>query len=220
MAIRDEKRSSDVILGDALYHRVALLSDPDAAHIAALVEPLENKLREMQQQREQREREEIIAKAKRDMAALQADAELRMTELEVLGAVKKQRGQPAYKACFPNGLVWLVGLRGKRQHEETKLLVAALVREHPAIAKKRKQALLDKSSAALAAEKGHRDAELAVVVATRDEQLVRSELVLQLRRNEGALLSLFASHVRARSFFRKVERQKSTPQPADPVDEP
>jgi hypothetical protein len=147
--------------------------------------------------------------ALRNRAEYLHDDAQRTCELEVLAVVSKDRALPAYRTVYIWWFSALVALTGEEQEREVVKMCAALETEHPEVAKKYKKNLLKLAAEATAAEKALRQADTDASHAFVAEVQARSTLVDQLRRNEGALISLFPrDKKRVRLYYRVRRPQK------------
>ena len=207
MAIRDESSSTTELLRDSRYHRAALTSDPQTVDLAAPVKKVAALLKSRRDEHDEAEdlRAEHLAILIR--TDLELDEKLRVVELETLAAVGKNRQDPRYQATFSRGLSYVIALRGTDEALEVRAIHKALAGHLPELAKRHGKALEALAANTEVAEAKWRQSVIEAGAAAVAEQLARGELVLQLRKNEGALLSIYPGDKRrVRSFFRTVRR--------------
>lgn len=214
--IRSEDTSTAEVLRDGRYHHSALLADPEAAHLAA---PIKQRIETLVKARTETEAADAVRQEKqalRDRAEYLHDDLHRACELEVLGLVKKNRAATAYRQTYRQGFSGLIALSGEEQEREVKEMVKGLEAAFPDLGKKYKKDLLKRAADAAAAARALAEAETGAAHAFAAEVLCRGELARQMRRNEGALLSLFPDDkALVRLYFRNRRRPaKDEPTPA------
>jgi hypothetical protein len=208
MSIRDESTSSNEILRDARFHRAALHSDSEAKHLVDAVAKSMDALKKRRNASEDAEEQRIDALAALLRVDFDLDEQIRGLELEVLGAVSKNRADAGYKAIFPRGLSSLVGLRGEDEAREVRAMLPKLKEHFPKLAKAREADLEKLAASSIAAEKAWKDAETQAAHVFADEVIARTELVRQLQKNEGALVALYPGQKgKVRSYFRPTRRR-------------
>ena len=228
--IRNERTGTEELLRDGRFHYAALLADPDTAHLAP---PVKTKLDSLTQAHSTTEAADLVRIEKQALAVRAEyvhDQKHSVVELLVLGVVKRKRELPPYRDVYPDGLTGLTGLSGAEQERAVGDMVDELAIHHPEIHLKYSKELLKLAADATAAEKAHTDAEAKVNRTFAQEQSARSELSLLLRKNEGALISLFPhDHTLTRLYYRPRPKKRAaakaplsphasapTPQPAQP----
>lgn len=205
----NEERSTEEILRDARYHHAALLADPTTQHLAAAVKQRVEALRKAAGLADAADSLRQEKQALRNLAEFVHDDAQRACELEVFAAVRKDRAQPAYRDLYPDGFSGLIARQGADQEREVVKMCDALTTHHPELAKKYKKDLLKLAAEATAAEVALDQAETDASHAFVAEVRSRSELIEQLRRNEGALITLFPSDKgRIRLYYRSRRRPK------------
>lgn len=208
--ILDEQRGTGEIIRDARYHHAALLADPATQHLAAAVKQRVERLQKAEQATVAADGLRLEQQALRARAEFLHDDLHRGCELEVLVVVRKDRSLPAYTAVYRDGLSALISLVGEEQEREVVKMCDALQAEHPQIAKKYKTDLLKLAQQASAAQKALLQAETDATHAFVAEVSARKDVSEQLRRNEGALLSLFPlDRNRVRLYYRDRRKLKS-----------
>lgn len=215
--IRDENTGTEELLRDARYHYAALLADPETAHLAPSVKRQMDALQAAEADSQAAELASLEKQALWNRAEYLHDTRQRVVELMVQGAVSKNRRAPAYAELYPHGLSDVVALSGEEQERRVGQLVSKLAAHHPDLHKKYGKELEKLAQEATAAEKAQRQAESAAEHAYLDVRAARGELSRQLRRNEGALITLFpGDRARIRLYYRRTPK----PRPADPSPEP
>ncbi|MBN1612406.1 MAG: hypothetical protein JW940_37595 [Polyangiaceae bacterium] len=145
---------------------------------------------------------EVMTGALLDRADYELDQACRTVELEALALVGKDRSAPEYRALFPDGLAVLVALRGTAQVRKVEQMVGTMRERAPDLGARHAQTLLELASKMVAAEKTAADAHQGYAEAFAKERLLRFDLVRQLRRNEGALTTVYpGNRALVRSFF-------------------
>lgn len=215
--IRDENTGTEELLRDARYHYAALLADPDTSHLAAAVKKQMDALQQAEAASQAADLASLEKQALWDRAEYLHDLRQRVLELAVQGAVAKNRRAPAYAEVYPHGLSDVVALAGEEQERRVGQLVSKLAQHHPELNKKYGKELEKLAQEATAAEKAQREAESAAEHAFLDVRAARGELSRQLRRNEGALISLFPGD---RSRIRLYYRRSTKTRPEDPTPAP
>lgn len=219
-SIRTERTGTDELLRDARYHYAAVLSDPGTAALAPAVKTRADALRKAAAVTVDAEETRVEAQALRDRAEFEHDGKHRELELEVLLAVRKDRGLAAYKRVYPQGLSALIAESGEAQARATTAALKGLEADHPALHKRYAKTLTELATAAAKAEKDWLQAESDAAQAFSGEQLARIDLVRQLQKNEGALTAQFpGERGRVRSYFRNRKRGGEA-QPAAPAPAP
>ncbi len=212
--ILSEERSTDEIVRDARYHHAALLADPDTQHLAAAVKQRIDALLKAKLASDAADALHQEKQALRNRAEYVHDDTQRACELEVFGVVRKDRSLPAYKNVYRIGFSGLIALSGEEQEREVVKMCDALTAEHPELGKKYKKDLLKLAAEATAAEKALLQADTDANHAFAAEVRGRVAVNEQLRRNEGALISLFPSDKsRVRLYYRDRRRAKKDPTP-------
>lgn len=207
--IRDERTGTEELLRDGRYHYAALLADPEAAHLSPAVKTRLEALQQAMTATEDVELLRLEKQALADRAEYLHDNLHRDLELQVLAAVKKNRAAAAYRAVYPQGFSALIALSGEEQEHAVGSMLKGLGQEHPSLAKTYEKDLTKLATEATKAEKQLRKTDAELAHAFSAEVLARSELVRQLRRNEGALLSLFPDDkARTRLYFRSQARRR------------
>lgn len=222
MGIRDEQSSSTELKRDARYHGAAVISDKRTEHLAQGVQGVIAAVTAAANATELADEGRMIALAKLSRADFELDELLRELELDLLKAVSKDRKSPLYRAVFPSGLSALVALRGSEQNEAVGTLVKALDKRAPELAKSYSKELTRLSKVAVDAESAWKKAEASASAIFGEEVLARLELVRQLQKNEGALMTVFpGQRRRVRSFFRPTRRRGAAPDDGSPeLDKP
>lgn len=219
MAIRDEESGSAELKRDARFHGAAVIADKRSEHLAAGVQAVVTELTKAALATEAADDARLVALARLTRADFELDERLRELELDVLKAVSKNRKDPLYRAVFPNGLSAVVALRGQEQGEAVDTIVKALDKRAPAIAKDYSKDLARLSKVAVDAEAAWKKAETNASV-FGEEVLARLDLVRQLQKNEGALLTIFpGQRRRVRSFYRPTRRRGAAPDDGAPESE-
>lgn len=209
MAIRDEESGSSELKRDARFHSAAVTADKRTEHLAGGVQAVVEALTKAALATEAADDARLISLARLTRADFELDERLRELDLDLLKAVSKNRKDPLYRAVLPNGLSAVVAMRGREQGEAVDSLVNALDKRSPELAKEYSKDLARLSKAAV-------DAETASSV-FGEEVLARLDLVRQLQKNEGALLSLFpGQRRRVRSFYRPTRRRGAAPDDGAP----
>jgi hypothetical protein len=212
--ILSPERGTAEIVRDARYHHAALLADPLTTHLAPAVKTRIEALLKAEQQSDAADALRQEKQALRNRAEYLHDDAQRTCELEVL-AVVRDRALPAYRTVYIGGFSALVALTGEEQEREVVKMCAALETEHPELAKKHKKNLLKLAAEATAAEKALSQADTDAVHAFASEVQGRAVLTEQLRRNEGALISLFPQDkARVRLYYRDRRRPQKKSSPA------
>jgi hypothetical protein len=135
-------------------------------------------------------------------------------ELEVFAGVRKDRSLPAYSNVYRLGFSGLIALAGAEQEREVVKMCESLATEHPELAKKYSKNLLKLAAEATTAEKALLQADTDATHAFSGEVRGRVALNEQLRRNEGALISLFPTDkARVRLYYRTRRRSKKDAAP-------
>lgn len=215
MAIPNESRSSEHLLGYSLYHVAALKADPEASHLTAALEPIVSTVRSAFAARTASEQAELEVLARYSRADFDLDEACRICELEVLAAAGKDRAQANYRAAFPKGLSALVAERGRSQADKVRSLVAELKKRLPDVAERHATKLEALAAGMIEAEEALRAAETVTSGAMNDERIGRSELVRQLHRNRGALRVLYPRNRRRVASFFPPAYSRATPEPID-----
>lgn len=210
--IRDERTGTEELLRDGRYHYAALLADPEAAHLAAGVKTRLDALTKAEKATTDAEFLRLERQALFDRAEYLHDSLQRTVELMVYAAVKKNRRAPAYAEVYPQGLSALVALVGEEQERTVSRVVQKLAEHHPELHKKYGKELSKLAEGAASAEKALKDAISAEDQAFLDEQAARGELSRQLRRDQGALISLYPDDL---SYVRLYYRVRSRRRPDD-----
>ena len=220
MAIRDEESGSAELRRDARFHGAALIEDERTEPLEAAVQALVAVLSKATIATEAAVDARIIGLARLTRADFELDELLRQLELDLLKAVSKNRKDPLYRAVLPNGLSTVIALRGAAQSEAIDTIVKALDKRAPALAKEYSKELLRLAKLAVDAEKAWKKAETNASAVFGEEVLARLDLVRQLQKNEGALLSLFpGQRRRVRSFYRPSRQRNVATDEAAPEDE-
>jgi len=210
--IRDERTGTDELLRDGRFHYAALLADPEAAHLAAAVKKKLDALGQAQAATQAAELQRLEKQALAVRAEYLHDRKHSSVELLVLGAVARNRRAPAYQDVYPHGLSMLIALSGEDQERAVTGMLDKLATHHPELHRKYGKELQKLAADATAAEKGLKDAQVQEDRAFLAEQSARSELSQQLRRNSGALISLFPEDPSLiRLYFRKLSKKRPTP---------
>ena len=218
--IRNERTGTEELLRDGRYHYAALLADPESAHLAQAVKKRLDALAQAAQDATDAEFLRIQQQAMLDRAEYLHDSLQRTLELFVLGAVRKNRRAPAYAEVYPEGLSSLVALVGEEQERSVTRLLQKLAVHHPELHKKYAKELAKLAADAATAEKALNQATAAEDHAFLDELSARGELSRQLRRDEGALISLFPDdRTRVRLYYRTKSRRPEAPA-EDPAPSP
>jgi hypothetical protein len=217
MAIPSERSSTAQILQDSRYHRAALTAHPKTEHLVTPLKDAEDELRKARLATEHSEDERTGRLAVLLNVDFELDDLVRIVHLKVLIATSKERTHPLYRACFPNGLSALVGLRGTAQAREVKGLIGVLREQEPNIAKEHGAELERLADASVEAENEWRDSEAEVGRVFGLERIARAELIRQMHRSEGALLTVFPGQKRrVRAFFRPTRRRGAAPDTGAP----
>lgn len=217
MAIRDEDSASAELKRDATFHSAALTADKATEHLAAGVEQVVKNLKSAVETAEDAEDARLIALARLARADFELDEALRQLELDLQKATNKNRKDPLFRAILPDGLASVVALRGTEQAEVVDRIVKALEKRAASLSKSYSKDLLRLAKAAVDAEATWRRATTTASAAFGEEVLARTELVRQLQKNEGALLSLFpGQRRRVRSFYRPTRRRGAAPDDGSP----
>lgn len=217
--IRDENTGTEELLRDARYHYAALLADPETAHLAPGVKKQMDALQRAEAQSQAADLLSLEKQALWNRAEYLHDQRERVLELSVQGAVGKNRRAPGYSELYPHGLSDVVALSGEEQERRVSQLISKLAQHHPELHKKVGKELEKLAQEATAAEKAQREAESAAEHAYLDVRAARGELSRQLRRNEGALISLFpGDRSRIRLYYRRTP--KARPEEPSPAPEP
>lgn len=207
MAIRDESTGTNELLRDSRYHRAALLSDPETHDLAAPLKKLEAGLRKARDHHEELEGERVEKYAVLVRVDWQLDDRLRNCELEVFGACNRNRDDPRYKEVFGKGVAAIVALRGADENRAVTALFKPLEARFPEVAKRHKKELQTLAVNGEKAETAWRQAETDADAGMTAEFAARRELVRQMQKNEGALVTLFpGDKSRVRSYFRPLKR--------------
>ncbi len=207
--ILSEERSTDEIVRDARYHHAALLADPDTQHLAAAVKQRIDALLKAKLQSDAADALRQEKQALRNRAEYVHDDAQRACELEIFAQVRKERSLPAYSNVYRLGFSGLIALTGAEQEREVVKMCESLATEHPELAKKYSKNLLKLAAEATAAEKTLLQADTDATHAFSAEVRGRVALNEQLRRNEGALISLFPTDkARVRLYYRTRRRTK------------
>ncbi|MBL9004381.1 MAG: hypothetical protein JNJ46_09050 [Myxococcales bacterium] len=218
--IRDENTGTEELLRDARYHYAALLADPETAHLSASVKKQMDALQQAEAASQDADLVSLEKQALWNRAEYLHDQKQRVLELWVQGAVGKNRRAPAYAELYPHGLSDVIALSGEEQERRVGLLVSKLGQHHADLHKKVGKELEKLAQEATLAEKAQKEAETAAEHAYLDVRAARSELSRQLRRNEGALISLFpGDRARIRLYYRrptKTRPEDPTPTPQPP----
>lgn len=210
--IRDERTGTDELIRDGSYHYAALLADPDAAHLAPAVKKRLDALTEAQATTNQCALVRIEKQALTERAEYEHDHRQSVVELAVLAAVGRNRKVAAYQEVYPHGLSALLSLSGEEQELAATGLLQKLKLHHPTLWKDHAKDLQKLAQDATAAEKAQRLAQAAEDRAFLDEQAARAELTRQLRKNEGALISLYPGERGAvRLYYRQPKKRSSHP---------
>ncbi len=207
--ILSEERSTQEIVRDARYHHAALLADPDTQHLAPAVKQRIDALLKAQAQSDAADSLRQEKQALRNRAEYVHDDAQRACELEIFAQVRKERSLPAYSNVYRLGFSGLIALTGAEQEREVVKMCESLATEHPELAKKYSKNLLKLAAEATAAEKTLLQADTDATHAFSAEVRGRVALNEQLRRNEGALISLFPTDkARVRLYYRTRRRTK------------
>ncbi len=207
--ILSEERSTQEIVRDARYHHAALLADPDTQHLAPAVKQRIDALLKAQAQSDAADSLRQEKQALRNRAEYVHDDAQRACELEIFAQVRKERSLPAYSNVYRLGFSGLIALAGAEQEREVVKMCESLATEHPELAKKYSKNLLKLAAEATAAEKTLLQADTDATHAFSAEVRGRVALNEQLRRNEGALISLFPTDkARVRLYYRTRRRTK------------
>lgn len=221
MPIRDERTSTDEILRDSRFHRASLASDPRTTHLVSVLQTAETKLRQAAGRHDEKDDQRTDALALLLRTDFELDEKLRLLELAVLGAVGKDRAHTGYQALFPRGLSALLALRGDDEAREVAALVGKLKGQFPKLATEYGADLGRLGKLTGEAERAWRQAETDTAAAFGEEVIARVELVRQIQKNEGALLSIFpGQRRRVRSFFRPTRRRGAAPDTGEPEASP
>lgn len=215
--IRDENTGTDELLRDGRYHYAALLADPETTHLAPGVKGQMDGLQKAEAASQAADLLFLEKQALWDRAEYLHDQRERVVELMVQGAVNKNRRAPAYAEVYPHGLSDVVALSGEEQERRVAQLLSKLLQHHPDLYKKYGKELEKLAQEATAAEKAQRGAESAAEQAFLNVRAARGELSRQLRRNEGALITLFPGD---RARIRLYYRRKTKTRAEDPAPEP
>ncbi len=208
MSIRTEGTSTNEILRDARFHYAAVESDSNARSLGDAVAQDIAALKGKRNASEDAEEQRLAALAALLRSDFDLDAALRATELEVLGAVAKNRAAAQYKAVFPQGLSALIRLRGADEAREVRASIGKLKEAFPEIAAAHAAELDALAQASIDAEQAWKDSETQAARVFADEVIARTELVRQLQKNEGALTALYpGERARVRSYFRPTRRR-------------
>ena len=208
MAIRNEDTATNEILKDARYHLATIKAHPNTRPLAAGTETAIIFLREKQTGTERAEDARVEQFALLHRADFEIDERTRTTELDALVIVNKDRNAIPYRACFPNGLVSILSLRGEEQARATRTLTAQLRENLQSVATKHASDLDQLATSVVDVERAWHEAERAAGAAFAEEVIARIGLVRQLQKNEGALAELFpGQRRRVRSFFRPTRRR-------------
>jgi hypothetical protein len=179
----------------------------DTEHLVAAIKHQESELRLKRDATEAREDERLEKLAILDRTDVELDDLVRLVELEVQIVVGKDRSDPRYQRCFPDGLSAMVALRGEDEARAVHGLVQALAKDAPEAHKRHEKKLEALARATASAETAWKQAELDAAIAFTAEVVARRELVRQLQKNEGALQTLFPGQKRlVRTFFRQTRR--------------
>jgi len=212
--ILSEERSTQEIVRDARYHHAALLADPDTLHLAPAVKQRIDALLKAQAQSDAADALRQEKQALRNRAEYVHDDAQRACELEIFALVRKDRSLPAYSNVYRLGFSGLIALAGAEQEREVVKMCESLATEHPELAKKYSRNLLKLAAEATAAEKALLQADTDATHAFSGEVRGRVALNEQLRRNEGALISLFPTDkARVRLYYRTRRRSKKDAAP-------
>lgn len=219
MAMRNEKWSTEEIEKDVHYNYAATTSYPATEHLAVVLKAIGEQLREKRLTAEQKELAWMVAQAQFNRVDFDVNEVIRKVELKVQAEVKKDRGNPKYRACFPKGLS-LIALKGQAEAAELEVLGKGLKQHFPALWSEHGAELEALAKRAVAAEEAAAKALREAEVAKMEERLARGEAVKQLRRNEGALLMVFpGERAKVRSFFRQINsRVEDEAQPSFEAD--
>ena len=115
MEIRNEKASTATILKDARFHRAAVGANPKTTHLVARVDAPYATLKAARNATEDTEELSTDAFARLSLADFELDEACRLTELDALGAVGKDRKSVEYRGCFGTiSLSDLVAMRGAK----------------------------------------------------------------------------------------------------------
>jgi hypothetical protein len=208
MAIPRETTGTDEVLRDARFHIASLQAHPRATSLVDAVRTVAADLKERRNAAEQKEEARVDALARLLRTDYELDDGLRQLQLDVLGAVNKNRADVKYRAVFPRGLSAIVVLRGAAEAREVGRLCEELRARLPELAERHGAELERLAAASAEAETQFRQAEVDAAAAFGQERLARAELVHQLQKSEGALLIEFAGQrSRVRSFFRPTRRR-------------
>lgn len=223
--IRDENTGTEELLRDARYHYAALLADPETAHLAPGVKKQMDALQRAEAQSQAADLLSLEKQALWNRAEYLHDQRERVLELSVQGAVGKNRRAPGYSELYPHGLSDVVALSGEEQERRVSQLLSKLAQHHPELHKKVGKELEKLAQEATAAEKAQKDADADAEHAYLGVRAARAELSRQLRRDEGALITLFpGDRARIRLYYRrspKARLQAPTPTPEpSPAPEP
>lgn len=217
MAIRDEESGSTELKRDARFHNAALTADKRTEHLAGPVQTVIVELTKGALATENADEARLIALAKLTRADFELDELLRELELDLLKAVAKNRKDPLYRAVLPEGLSAVVALRGSEQSDAIDGVVKALDKRAPDLAKRYSKDLTRLAKVAVDAEAAWKKAESNASAVFGEEVLARLDLVRQLQKNEGALMTLFpGQRRRVRSFFRPTRRRGAAPDSGAP----
>ena len=212
--ILSEERSTQEIVRDARYHHAALLADPDTQHLAPAVKQRIDALLKAQAQSDAADALRQEKQALRNRAEYVHDDAQRACELEIFALVRKDRSLPAYSNVYRIGFSGLIALAGAEQEREVVKMCESRASEHPELAKKYSKNLLKLAAEATAAEKALLQADTDATHAFAGEVRGRVALNEQLRRNEGALISLFPTDkARVRLYYRTRRRSKKDAAP-------
>lgn len=220
MGIRDEESASSELKRDAVFHSAALTADKATDHLTAGVTAVVAGLNAAVSAAEAAETQRVVALARLSRADFELDELLRQLELDLQKETNKNRKDPLFRAVLPNGLSAVLTLRGSEQHEEVERIVKVLDKRSVGLGKVYSKELLRLSKASVDAETAWKRAATAATAAFGEEVLARTELVRQLQKNEGALLSLFpGQRRRVRSFYRPTRRRGAAPDDGTPESE-
>jgi len=207
MAISDESRATTRLLREALHHTAALKAHPQTAVLAPPVAEARSKLLGLYTARIAAEERSTEGLAVLRCFDAELDERLRTVELAVLGEVKKDRTNPAYRQAFPKGLTAMLALRGTEQARAVRVLIGVLRESFAPIAQAHAEALEEMCGKCEVAEREWQAAEDTVAKTFSAELVGRVELVRCLEKNEGALLRTFPGEKRrVRQFFLRARR--------------
>lgn len=203
MAIKQENRSTEELLRDARFHWAALTADPRTAATADGIEKATVTMKAASANTEECDKVRMYCQAVFQRSDFELDALVRLVELDVEGAVHKDRRSAGYRAVFPNGLEAVTKLRGEEQAREVARMRGAMQRHFPQLHQKHAAELEGLEKVTIEAEKAWKQADARATNAFAEEVEERRRLVEAMQKSEGALQILLPGQKnRVRSFFR------------------